>query len=207
VGALNGEQRQSLIRAVGGDRDALGKLLGDFGPEIEAALHISAGWRGQIETADVMQITYLEAFLHICRFDPDRSEAFPAWLRRMAENNLRDAIRGLEAKKNPPPRMQLDAHGADTTMALFDVLTAGTGTPSRAARREEVAERLRGALRRLPADYSKAIQLYDLEGKTVEEVAEAMGRSAGAVHMLRMRGHDRLKELLVGSNDFFESRS
>jgi RNA polymerase sigma factor (sigma-70 family) len=203
---LNEEQRQLLARAVGGDRSALGNLLGEFGPEVEAALHISTLWGGQIEAADVMQITYLEAFLHINRFDADRSEAFPSWLRRMAENNLRDAIRGMEAEKNPPRRMQLDAHGTDTTMALFEMLTAGVGTPSRAARREETAEHVRATLRRLPADYAKAVQLYDLEGKTVEEVAVAMGRSKGAVHMLRMRGHDRLRDLLVGSHDFFESR-
>jgi RNA polymerase sigma-70 factor (ECF subfamily) len=204
---LDEKQRELLTCAVGGDRDALGALLAHFGPNVEAGLRIGSLWNGRIDAADVMQITYLEAFLHIHRFDPIRGEAFPAWLRRMAENNLRDAIRGLETQKNPPPRMQLDAYGGDAALALFDVLTAGTGTPSRAARREETAERLRATLRCLPADYAKAIELYDLEGKSVEEVAGAMGRSTGAVHMLRLRGHDRLRELLAGSNDFFESRS
>ena len=40
-------------------------------------------------------------------------------------------------KKNPPARMRLEAYGGDTTLALFDVLTAGSTTPSRIVRRDE----------------------------------------------------------------------
>lgn len=196
-----------VARAVAGDKNALAELLETFGPELEAGLRIGSRWNGLLEASDVMQATYLEAFMQIRTFDPARADAFAAWLRRMAENNLRDAIRALEARKNPPPRMRLDAHGEDSALALFDLLTAGTGTPSQAARRVENIARVREALKLLPKDYSRTIQLYDLEGRPVEEVASAMGRSVGAVYMLRMRGHDRLRELLGGSSQFFESRS
>jgi len=204
---LNAEQRNWLDKAVGGDKDALGELLASIGPDVEAALYISPTWGGLLETADVMQVTYLEAFLQIRKFDPARADAFPTWLRRMAENNLRDAIRGLEAKKNPSPRMQLEAYGGNSSLALFDVLTAGTGTPSRAVRGEETAERVRQAVGLLPPDYQRTIQLYDLDGRPVQEVAEALGRSTGAVYMLRMRAHDRLRELLCGGEHLFESRT
>ena len=145
--------------------------------------------------------------MQIHTFDPSRAESFSGWLRRMAENNLRDAIRGLEARKNPPPRLKLDAHGGDSAVALFDVLTAGIGTASQVVRKNERAERLHATLRLLPADYARTIQLYDLEGRPVEEVASAMERSVGAVYMLRMRAHDRLRELLGGGSQFFESRT
>jgi len=78
---LDAEQRNWVSRAVAGDKDALGELLAYFGPDVEAALHISSTWSGLFDAADVMQITYLEAFLHIKRFDPARADAFPAWLR------------------------------------------------------------------------------------------------------------------------------
>jgi len=204
---MTGDERERVQRAVAGDKDALGELLEAFGPALEAGLKIGHPWRGLLDAADVMQVTYLEAFIQIRRFDPQRAEAFPTWLRRMAENNLRDAIRGLETAKNPSPRLQLDAFGGDTTLALFDVLTAGVGTPSSAVRREEAAERLRQGLRCLPPDYARTVQLYDLEGRPIDEVASALGRSTGAVYMLRMRSHERLRELLGCASQILESRA
>ncbi|MCG3126071.1 MAG: ECF RNA polymerase sigma factor SigD [Phycisphaerae bacterium] len=207
VDRLIAEQRALVSRAVAGEKDALSELLESFGPDVEAALVIGPLWRGMLDAADVMQVTYLEAFGQIGRFDPSRPEAFPSWLRRIAENNLRDAIRGLEARKNPSPRMQLDAYGGDASLALFDLLTAGVGTPSQAARGNEASERLRRALQCLPADYARVIQLYDLEERSVEEVAAALGRSTGAIFMLRMRGLERLRALLGSPSEFLESRT
>lgn len=204
---MTDEQRGLVVRACTGDKDALAALLEALGPGVEAALKISPKWRGSIDAADVMQVTYLEAFAHISEFDPSRTESFSAWLTRMAENNLRDAIRALEAKKNPPPHLKLDAYDDDHGLALFDVLTSGGETPSRIVRKDEAHQRLAQALRCLPPDYARTIQLYDLEGRSVEDVAAQLGRSTGAVYMLRMRAHDRLRELLGRASQILESRS
>ena len=59
----------------------------------------------------------------------------------------------------------------------------------------------------LPPDYARTIQLYDLEDRSVEEVAAAMGRSAGAVFMLRTRALDRLRVLLGDAALILESRT
>lgn len=201
------ENSRQVALAVGGDRDALGALLEEFGPEVEAKLVISPKWRGQLDAADVMQVTYLEAFAHIGGFDAERANSFAAWLARIAENNLRDAVRALEAGKNPPPELKLDAHGADHGLALFDVLTSGGETPSRISRQEEAKQRLLEALASLPTDYAETVRLYDLEGHPIEEVANRLGRSVGAVYMLRMRAHDRLRHMLGRASEFIESRS
>ena len=204
---MTAEQREWVARAVVGDKDALGELLEAFGPDVEAGLRIGSTWRGLLDAADVMQVTYLEAFTQIRCFDAERAEAFPNWLRRIAENNLRDAIRSLEARKNPSPRMQLDAYGGDSCVALLDTLTGGTGTPSQVARGAEAGQRLRDALRTLPPDYARTVELYDLEGRPVEEVAAALGRSSGAVYMLRMRAHERLRDVLGSASQILESRT
>lgn len=201
------EQRERVASAVSGDKGALGDLLETFGPDVEAALVISPLWRGALDAADVMQVTYMEAFGQIRTFDPQRADAFPAWLRRMAENNLRDAIRALEARKSPSPRLRVEAFAGDASLALFDALTAGIGTPSRAARGNEAGERLRRALQCLPADYARTVQLYDLEGRSIDEVAAALGRSHGAIFMLRMRAHERLRELLGAASHILESQA
>ena len=55
---------EQLVRsAVAGDADALTKLLQKFGPEVERSLQINPVWQTVLEPADVMQVTYLEAFL------------------------------------------------------------------------------------------------------------------------------------------------
>ncbi|MCG3127865.1 MAG: ECF RNA polymerase sigma factor SigE [Phycisphaerae bacterium] len=197
---------QLLRRAVDGDALALSELLAQHGPAVEKTLRIEPLWRSQIDSADVMQVTYIEAFRHIREFDPGRAERFESWLRQMAENNLRDAIRGLTRQK----RGGAAEPGAPGIGAMFRddaglLLAATSATPSRAARRDDRAEKLRSALEKLPPDYSQVVRLADLEGRPVGDVAAAMGRSPGSIHMLRARAHDRLRELLGPASEFLTS--
>ena len=198
-------QDETLAKAVAGDKDALCVLLEAHGPAIEAGLNIATAWHRTLDRADVMQVTYLDAFTAIRRFDVTRSDSFPAWLRRLAENNLKDAIRGLEAQKKPPARKQV-IQGQNSAIALVELLSATDGTPSRAIRREEAEDQLRRALRCLPPDYAQVVELYDLSGNHVDRVAKVLQRSPGAVFMLRARAHERLREILGSASQFFESR-
>lgn len=190
------DTREQIRRAVAGDADALTELLRIHAPAVERTLRIGRPWRSVLEVSDVMQVTYLEAFLQVGQFDPDRSESFETWLRRIAENNLRDAVRGLQRQKRPQPRDRVLPAGGDSVTGLFDLLGVTTTTPSRHAARAEMDHHLSAALEALPEDYARAVRLYDLGGLPIDDVAEQMGRSPGAVHMLRARAHDRLREHL-----------
>jgi len=196
-----------LPKAVKGDADAISRLLSIAGPRVEQSLKIGRRWRQSFEAGDVMQITYLEAFLQISRFRPEQAASFEAWLRRIAENNLRDAIRGMERQKLPPAgrRVPLAVGTTDSVAGLYDELAAQGTTPSVALARKDIHRLIESALSRLPTDYAKVVQLYDLEGRSIEEVAAAIGRSTGAVHMLRARAHDRLAELLETAATWFKS--
>ncbi|MEW6073416.1 MAG: sigma-70 family RNA polymerase sigma factor [Planctomycetota bacterium] len=108
-------------------------------------------------------------------------------------SNLRDGWRALERDKRPDPRRRADPAAAE---GLLDALRSEITSPSRAAARGEAAALLEAALAGLPDDYARVVRLYDLEGRTIEETADALGRSRGAVHMLRQRAHDRLRERL-----------
>ncbi len=200
------ELRDLVGRAVAGETDALSSLLESFGPQIEQQLHIGRPWQAVIEPGDVMQVTYLEAFLQIGRFLPEQAEAFPAWLRRIADNNLRDAVRGLDRQKQPPPSRRIElTHGDESFVGLYDLLATSSSTPSRVMARKDVRRVLEAALEKLPADYSQTVRLYDLECRSIDEVAAALNRSAGAVHMLRARAHERLGELLGTAAAWFGS--
>jgi RNA polymerase sigma-70 factor, ECF subfamily len=197
---------QLLSKAVSGDTDALAHLLRQHGQAIQEQLRIGPQWQSMLGREDVMQITYFEAFMHISRFDAKAGSTFGGWLRLIAENNLRDAIRGLARQKHPQPanRIHAAAHG-DSFVGLLEMLGATSATPSRAAALDETRTLLEAAIARLPTDYAMVIRLYDLNGSSIADVAVAMKRSAGAVHMLRARAHDTLRELLGRESIFFSN--
>ena len=195
-----------LQRAVEGDTAALRVLLEHFGGEVRRRIsgRIDKRWRASLDEDDVMQVTYLEAFLHIDQLTARDSASFLTWLTRIAENAVRDAIRGLSRQKRPDPARRLvAAQGADSYVGLLECLGVTTTTPSREAARHDAAAILETAVSRLPEDYKTAVRLYDLEGRPVAEVAADMRRSVGAVHMLRARAHDRLRQDLGTSSQFF----
>lgn len=196
------EESVLVTRAVNGDMDALSTLLAEHGPPIAARLapQIRAVHRGVLEPDDVLQVTYMEAFLRIRSFLPAGPNAFAAWLNRIATHNLRDAIRELERQKRPPADRRIVATASESgPAALLDRVGWTSTTPSRCANDEEMRQHLLRLLDRLPSDYARVLRLYDLEGHKAGEVAERMGRSIGAVHMLRARAIDQLR-VLFGDN-------
>ena len=195
-----------IAAAISGDADALSALLRDHGPRVREQLSIDGKWRSVLDVDDVMQVTYMEAFLNVERLGPGGPGAFHSWLRRIAENNLRDAIRALEAQRRPPPGVSLpQPAGSDSVVALYDLLGATTTTPSRDAARQEMATALDSALARMPEDYASVIRAYDLDGHPIATVSAQLGRSPAAVYMLRARAHDRLREVLGAETRFFST--
>jgi len=197
-----------VTAAKSGDEDALTELLQVFGGMVRERLKGKIGpqWRSSLEEDDVMQVTYLEAFQLIDQFQPRGPGSFMAWLSHVAENNLRDAIRGLSAAKRPSPQKRVQVSGTssrDSFVALVDLLGTDHGTPSRVAAMEEAVQFIEAALSRLPPDYERVVRLYDLEGQSAAEVAGQLGRTPGAIYMLRARAHDRLKNQLGSESKFF----
>ncbi len=197
---------QLTTAAVRGDTVALSALLKRHDAELHGRLASKIGrlYRGLLDADDVLQVTYVEAFLRIEQFTVDRPDGILAWLSQAAENNLRDAIRLLNREKRPQPGKRITAAaGGDSYSTLLSNLVGSGTTPSRGAGASEIQSIMERTLGDLPPDYAKVVRLYDLEGRAIGEVAQAMNRSQGAVHMLRSRAHDRLRELLGEAGNFF----
>jgi RNA polymerase sigma-70 factor (ECF subfamily) len=153
--------------------------------------------RGKLDLSGVVQQTLLEA--HQAR-DQLRglSEAqLAAWLRRALANNLADEARRLGAQvrdvgRERPLRQSLE----DTSALLEKLLVAEQASPSHQAVRQEDLLRLAEALARLPGDQQSAVELHHLEGRTLAETAEIMGRTRSAVASLVFRGLRNLRRML-----------
>jgi DNA-directed RNA polymerase specialized sigma24 family protein len=140
---------EQVERAAGGDADELEALLRRVEPDVRAGLSIHPMWRRSFELDDVLQVSYLEAFLRIGALEQRTLDGFRAWLRRIAQRNLSDAIRALERDKRPAARRRL-TRGADGESArtLFAKLAGAHASASSHADEAEVVAQLRAAIRR-----------------------------------------------------------
>ncbi len=189
-----------------GDAEALAALLRELGPKVRERIapKIGTQWAGLIEADDVMQVTYLETFVQFGRITIKDERSFTAWLTRVAENNLRDAIRAFGRAKRPDPRKRVTGPVNDESyVGLVEVLGVTTTTPSRVAARREAVSIMDRVLAKLPVEYARVVRLYDLECKPIEEVSRELGRSTGACYMLRARAHDALREAMGTASQFF----
>jgi RNA polymerase sigma-70 factor (ECF subfamily) len=199
-----------MDRAVSGDRAALASLLEEHGPEVRRRIvpQIPQRWQAVLTVDDVMQETYIDAFLDIGRFEPRGEGSFTAWLTTLAKRNLLDALRMLEAEKRGKHHRPVTAPSAETSLvAIVEQLVGTTSTPSQHAARNEAGMCLRNAIAKLPLNYRRVVELYDLQGRPVDDVAAALERSAGAVFMLRARALRQIGALMGTASLFLSGRS
>src|SRR5690606_5702333 len=145
-----------LNRAQSGDVDALVALLEQVGPTVRRVIEPKIGrkHRSMLSCDDVMQVTYMECISRFRSFEGGGPRGFLAWLMRIAEHNLIDAVRGLEAAKRPNPSRRVGHHDQeDSAIAMVEAIGVTVSTPSLAAARGEVVASIHEALGRLPESY------------------------------------------------------
>jgi RNA polymerase sigma-70 factor (ECF subfamily) len=199
------DDRPLLHAAVSGDVDVLSMLLKKYAPNVRASLagRIPTRWQSVLSEDDVMQQTYADAFTDIGNFDPEGDGSFSGWLCRLAQCNLRDAIRMLQAAKRGGRVNRVEINLAESTRLLVGMLTASGKSPSSHAAGKEAEALLAQAMAQLPPTSQIAVRMFDLEGQDIEVIAQQIGRSVGAVYMLRARAHDKLRGLLGATSNFF----
>jgi RNA polymerase sigma-70 factor (ECF subfamily) len=200
---MSDEKTSELARAIEGDLDALTRLLEQYGSVVRQSIRdkIPRQLRSILSEDDVMQETYAEAYLSVRQLNAEA--AFVAWLRRIARNNLLDAIRSFRADRRGRNHRRVTADGIESgAVSLLELLPDQGTTPSQAAMRREWADVLQEALLALPDAYRQVLQLYDLEGRSVSEVSALLQCSPGAVYMRRSRALRMLREALTGLSHY-----
>lgn len=150
----------------------------------------------RFDSSDLVQQTLLQA--HQAREGPrGQSEAEKkAWMRRILENVVKDRVRRETADRRDVGVEQLAAVILDSSL-LVDQGHADDGpTPMEAALANERDLLIQAALARLPERERLAVQGRLFQGKSLDELAAALGCTPAAVGGLLLRGKARLKELL-----------
>lgn len=192
-----------LIRRVrDGERGARDQLFDRYQGYLEVLARAQLGkhLRGKCDASDVVQMTLLEAHRDFASFQGAHEPELLAWLRRILSHNLYNEARRFTAQQRDTAREvsldQVRAGVEHSSIALARGIAADTPSPSQLATRREDALRLANALAQLPEDYQTVLLLRIFEELSAEEVAQKMGRSAGAVRMLQMRALVALREAM-----------
>jgi RNA polymerase sigma-70 factor (ECF subfamily) len=177
----------------------LGPLLDSFREYLRllARLQLSPRLAGKIDLSGVVQQTLLEAYQGRDAFPSDAARQ-ATWLRRALANNLTDEIRKVRSRGQGPVREQSLEQALEVSSARLEAwLAHEESTPCRAAVRNERLRQLAEALLRLPDDQRLAVELHHLQGLSLADVGQHLGRSREAVAGLVFRGLKHLRTLVA----------
>jgi RNA polymerase sigma-70 factor (ECF subfamily) len=205
-------ESELIDQAVAGDESALERLMLMHHSRLAADLgrKLPANVRGFISVEDVLQETYVIAFREILRFQPRQPGSFGAWLSRISERRLFDAIKAERAAKRGGGRVRGEPPTDCTTGSIvqwLEMLAVHERTPSMSAAGREAAVLVQGALAGLKDEYREAIQLRYIEGLCVADAAARMKRSEGALCLLCHRALRCMRETLGESALFSATAS
>jgi RNA polymerase sigma-70 factor (ECF subfamily) len=139
------------------------------------------------ESYDLLQDTFISAWMAISRYDRNRS--FVVWLRAIALNKCRDYGRRQSVR-----RRFLRVVAAQET-DIFAASEAGVLCEQEAAEARRL-QRLDRAIAALPHFYKEPLLLTTVSGLSQREAAEQLGTTAKAIEMRIRRAKKKLAEAL-----------
>ena len=160
-----------------GDERAATELVRRHGRAL--ARFLAGGGAREADVDDLVQETFIRAFRAVGKF---RGQCqFRTWLLTIGGNVLKDA--GRRAAR-------------DRVVPLDEALRDRDGDPHEQAVAGEAADRLQEGLTRLPRMQREVFLLRAQQGLAYEEIAAALGTSAGAARVHYHHAVRRLKEHL-----------
>lgn len=144
-----------------------------------------------IDSQDVLQDTYFEAFCRITQFVPSDNTSVYRWLVTIARNRIAILIRSEQALKRGGSANRADPGGS--IVAMLAELAVYHRTPSKSTAAHELMVAVEQSLNRLPDDLRTAVRYRYVEGLSPAEIAARMGRTVRAVHQLCYRGIQQVR--------------
>lgn len=167
-----------------GDKSAFGELYDHYHAAVFRFLYyrVSSATLAEDLTAE----TFFRALRGMSSFRWQGRD-FGAWLMTIARNLAADHFKA--------GRTRLEQTTEDT-----ETLDSAADGPEREVLALLTSEALRDALSKLPLEQRECVVMRFLEGLSIAETAEIMGRSVGAIKQLQLRGVRNLAKLIpVGS--------
>lgn len=179
------DPRELIRQAKEGDHEAFDKLYEMYLTPVYRYIFLRVSDR--LAAEDLSQTVFLKVLESLKRFEPSDSPPL-AYLFTVARNAVIDYRR---RGKNAPAA--LDPEIAETLPDHKDL-------PRQELEKQESAEALSQALKKLTAEQEEAVILKFINGFKTAEIAELLEKSEGAVRQLQCRGLRALKKHLSNVN-------
>jgi RNA polymerase sigma-70 factor (ECF subfamily) len=162
-----------------------------------ARLQLDRRLHAKVDASDIVQQTLVQAIRGASEFRGETDAEVAAWLRQILARTLANTLRDL-GRKRRDVRRERSIHAAveQSSACLQSWLAADQSSPSQRAIRSEQAVQLANALANLPEAQREALTLHHLQGWTLDQVAQHLGRTPAAVAGLIKRGLKALREHL-----------
>ena len=184
-----------IHRACTGDRDALGELLEHHRGYLRVIAQRIIGQRlgNRLDASDIVQQTCMSAFGNIEGFVGETADEFVAWLRTIHERNVKNALRDHIGTQKRSISREQSIEGDEAIAARVSIEQS---SPSQRMMMGEQAVRLAEVLQHLPDDQREAVRLRYLEGWSLAQISEHMGRTKFSIAGLVKRGLIALRKHL-----------
>lgn len=179
-----------------GSTTALGTLLEAYRPYLHmlADKALPLDLRAKAGISDLVQETYAEAHRDFGQFEGKTEAELAGWLAQILRNNLANLAQRYRQTEKRRVDREISLENMDQESDKRMQVPSPIETPSGQVLRQEMASAMEGALKRLPADYQRVIELRHRENRSFDDIATAMGRSKAAVRKLWARAIERWRE-------------
>lgn len=199
-----GEDGGLAARAAAGDREALGVILARHRGRLVRMVRLRLDRRlhARVDASDVVQEACLEAAERLPEYARNPSLPLLVWLRFLTAQRLAMVHRRHLGVKARDVARDVPIHGEGrpgvTSEGLADMLAARQTSPSEAAARREMVEKLLESLEALDPIDREVVCLRHFEQLSNAEVASELGLTVSAASKRYIRAFRRLAGLLGG---------
>jgi RNA polymerase sigma-70 factor (ECF subfamily) len=185
-----------LAAARAGSQEALGRALALCRGYLllVAQRELGSDLQARGGASDLVQDTLMDAVRDFARFQGNTEDELLQWLRRLLLNNIIDFIRHHRTAKRQADREAWLA--GDSSVRPVAEPAAALPSPSDEALAREQAEAVERALQQLPDNYRQVILWRYQEGRSFEEIGQALGLTANAARKLLLRAIRRVQQEL-----------
>jgi len=196
TGEINSEKvagqpaMEVIRRIIGGEVQLFHELIRPTERAVYVTLYLLL--RSEADAEDAAQEAFIKVYRNLQHF---RGEArFSTWVLSIARNEGLAILRKRASRTEEALEPVLDESSGDFTPAL---LTDWREVPVEALERKELGDCLRHAILNLPPIYREVVQLRDVEELDVQETAQVLGITAGAVKVRLHRARMMLQKSLT----------
>src|SRR5271169_1572492 len=140
------------------------------------------------DVEDVAQQVFLKAYLGIKRFD--HRAAFSTWLYKITVNECWDYLR----KKKVRP-LVYEADMSEEQVSCLDGIASANQQPEGPRQRAEAKEMIELMLEKLPEQDRQLLLLKEVEGFSVQELAEILNLNVNTVKVRLFRARGRIMDV------------